>query len=394
MWAGFFGILIWGTLAPLLGSILPNLRERSGLSLSGAGVMFVALSGGMVVASLLSGPLLDRYGKKKVLSTAVALIAVVLVLFEVVHNATMLLGLAFLLGVGGSALVTGAHALLADLNPNHRAASLNLLDVFFGVGGFLTTFAIIPLQEVAGLAAVLLVLAGMSALVLVYLLAMSFPPPVHAREFSAGEARSVAAAPLFIVPALLIFLYVGTEQSVFDWQVTYFTGEMGMERVAASRALSWFPVALMLGRLVNSRILLHVSPTRVLVLSTLGATLSFAVILTSASALAASIALFVAGFCMASIYPTTLGLLSGRFAAMSGTSIGLAVTAGWFGSFLVSPTFGFVAQESGFTTGYLVILGTSASMLVVASLLARQESRIRRMAAVPGMAGRQEASGV
>src|SRR5690349_17535583 len=106
MWAGFLGVLVWGTLAPLLGSILPTLRERSGLSLSGSGVMFVALSSGLVVASLLAGPMLDRLGKKKVLATAVGLIAVVLVLFEFAYNANWLIVLAFLLGMGGSALVT------------------------------------------------------------------------------------------------------------------------------------------------------------------------------------------------------------------------------------------------------------------------------------------------
>lgn len=381
MWAGFLGVLIWGTLAPLLGSILPNLRERSGLSLSGSGVMFVALSSGMVIASLAAGPMLDRYGKKRVLSGAVALITVVLVFFEFVYNPTFLLGLAFLLGMGGSALVTGAHGLLADLNPNHRAASLNLLDVFFGVGGFLTTFLIIPVQQMAGLAGVLFALAAMSALVLVYMLSTTFPAPAHARDFSMGEAKSLAVSPLFLIPAAMIFLYVGTEQSIFDWQVTYLTGELSMDRIEAARALSWFPVAIMIGRLIISRILLRVSPSLVLVVSTLGAMLSLLVILTTSSSLVASVALFTAGLFMASIYPTTLGVLSGRFASISGTAIGLAVTAGWFGSFVVSPTFGFVAEETTFSTGYGVILGTSAAMVLIALLLARQNARARRVAA-------------
>jgi fucose permease len=262
-----------------------------------------------------------------------------------------------------------------------------MLDVFFGVGGFLTTFVVVPLQQSGGLALVLLVLAGMSGFVLVYFLTTTFPPPTHTRDFSMSEARSVAFSPLFLIPALLIFLYVGTEQSVFDWQVTYLTGQLAMDRVEAARILSWFPVALMLGRLINSRLLLRASPAVVLVASTLGTTLSFAVILTTSSPAAASAALFAAGLFMASIYPTTVGLVSGRFVAVSGTSIGLAVTAGWFGSFVVSPTFGFVAQGTSFSTGYLVILGTSAAMLLVAIVLARQEARSRRVrSGVPELA--------
>src|SRR5690349_1089955 len=98
MWAGFVGILVWGTIA-------------------------------------------------SVLCAAVTLIAAALGLLELARGYPLLVMLAFLLGAGGSALVTGAHGLLADLNPEHRAAALNLLDVFFGVGAFVTAFAIVPLQR-------------------------------------------------------------------------------------------------------------------------------------------------------------------------------------------------------------------------------------------------------
>ncbi|PYQ99812.1 MAG: hypothetical protein DMF97_10650, partial [Acidobacteria bacterium] len=157
------------------GSILPTLRERAGLSLTGSSGMFVALSSGMVVASLAAGVLLDSLGKKVVLCAAVALIAAALVFLEFARSYPALVALAFVVGAGGSALVTGAHGLLADLNPGHRAAALNLLDVFFGVGAFVTSFAIVPLQRRGGLAAVLFVLAAMAGAVLIYFARSSRP---------------------------------------------------------------------------------------------------------------------------------------------------------------------------------------------------------------------------
>jgi fucose permease len=373
MWVGFLSVLVWGTLAPLLGSILPNLRERSGMSLSGSSIMFVALSSGMVVASLAAGALIDAYGKKKVLCSAVGIIALALLICEIAYNPTLLIMLAFAIGVGGGALVTAAHSLLADLNPDHRAASLNLLDVFFGVGGFLTTFVIIPLQDVGGLWVVLVVLAGIALFVFGFMASVRFPAPVHRTAAVGSSATRLLGSALFLAPAVLIFLYVGTEQSVFDWQVTFLIGEFSMERVAAARVLSWFPVAFMIGRVINSRLLMHVAPARVLIVSTLGTVAGFSVILLTSSALAASVALFCTGLFMASLYPTTLGLLSGRFTTHSGTAIGMAVTAGWLGSFAVSPTFGFVAEHSNFTAGYLVILAASVAMLVTAVIVARQE---------------------
>lgn len=375
MWAGFLGIFVWGSIAGLLGAILPGLRARAGISLDQSGGMFVALSAGLVVASLCAGFLLDRAGKKVVLCSAVALVVVALVFFEFVNFYPAMLALAFIMGAGGSAVVTGAHALISDLNPEHRAASLNLLDFFFGVGAFVTPFAIVPLQARGGLAAVLFALAALAGLVLGYLLSVRFPPPAHAREFSLGGAMRVLRSPLFWLPALLVFLYVGTEQSIWDWQVTYFMRQLGMDNVSAARVLSIFPVAIMVGRLVNNRLLMRLSPMPVLLVSTVGATLCFAVTATASSAGLAAAGLLAAGLFMASIFPTALGVVSGRFADLSGTALGLSITAGWAGSMLISPSLGFVAHRTDFSAAYLVVIGSAAAMVIVAVLLSRQGLR-------------------
>lgn len=373
MWAGFLGIFVWGSIAGLLGAILPGLRERAGLTLQQSGALFVALSVGLVAASLLAGPLLDTIGKKKVLCGAVALVVVALVALEYALRLPLLLALAFLLGAGGSAVVTGAHALIADLNPGHRAAALNLLDFFFGVGAFLTPFAIVPLQRTGGIGAVLFALAALAALVLVYLLSVQMPAPARVREFSAAGSARVLASPRFWVPAALIFLYVGTEQSVWDWQVTYFMKQLQMDNIEAARVLSIFPVAIMLGRLLHNWLLRRVAAAPVLVASAAGAAACFVLILTTRDAFTAALGLFVAGLSMASVFPTTLGVLSGRFPEASGTALGLAITGGWLGSVVISPSFGFVAQRTDFWTAYLVVVAAATAMIVAAVALWRQQ---------------------
>jgi fucose permease len=118
----------------------------------------------------------------------------------------------------------------------------------------------------------------------------------------------------------------------------------------------------------------------VLLVSTIGATLSLTLIMVTPSTVAASVMLFVAGLFMAGIFPTTLGVLSGRFADLSGTALGLAITWGWFGSFVVSPAFGFVAHWAGgvapdYSRGYLVIIGSAAAMVLMTTALMRQHTR-------------------
>jgi fucose permease len=388
MWAGFLGIFVWGSIAGLLGAVLPSLRDRAGISLAESSGIFIALSCGLVAASLASGYALDRYGKKVVLCSAVTLVIVSLVMLEQISTLSAMVFLAFCLGAGGSAVVTGAHALIADLNPTHRSASLNLLDVFFGIGAFVTPFAIVPLQARGGLGAVLFTLAGLAAIVLVYLLVTTFPAPVQARGFSVADAAAVARSPLFLVPALIVFLYVGTEQSVWDWQVTYFMRQLSMDNVAAARVLSIFPIAIMLGRLATNRLLMRMSPTPVLLVSTTGATICFAMVMLATTPGFAAGSLLVCGLFMASIFPTALGIVSSRFPRASGTALGLAITGGWLGSVAVSPTFGWVAHQTDFSRAYLVIVGSAAVMALSVAWLARQGAT-----SVPAAAGAGASTG-
>jgi fucose permease len=377
-WAGFLAIFVWGSIAGLLGAVLPALRERAGLSLADSGRVFIALSCGLVVASLVAGPLLDRFGKRPVLIGAVSLVVVALVSFTWAHSLAPMLALAFAMGAGGSALVTGAHALIADLNADHRAASLNLLDFFFGVGAFVTPFAIVPLQARGGVDAVLLVLAGLAALVFLYLVLQPFTAVqaagAHGRPTGAGGGWRELLSPAFLVPALLIFLYVGTEQSIWDWQVTYSMQHLGMSQVDAARMLSVFPVAIMAGRAANTRLLLWLDPVSLLRLSTLGALLSFTVVMLAPTAWVATVALGAAGVCMAAVFPTTLGVLSARFASVSGTALGAAITCGWLGSVAISPGFGFVAHQQTFARAYLLILAAAAAMVVVTLMMRRTQA--------------------
>jgi fucose permease len=328
----------------------------------------------MVVSSVVAGMLLDRLGKKLVLCAAVSIVIAGLVMLAFAVHYPFMLGVAFLLGVGGSALVTGAHALIADLNPTHRAASLNLLDVFFGIGAFVTPFAIVPLLQVGGVEAVLFALAALAGLVLLYLLSVPFPRPVHRHDLSPAAVDQLLRSPWFLLPASLVFLYVGTEQSIWDWQVTYFMNDLSMSNVSAARVLSIFPIAIMVGRLITNRLLMRVSPGPVLLASTVGATLCLATVMLAGSPAVAGMALLLAGLFMSSIFPTALGVVSGRFPTLSGTALGLALTGGWLGSMVISPSFGFVAERVDYSTAYLVVVGAAGAMALATVLMLRQRA--------------------
>jgi fucose permease len=95
------------------------LCRRSGLSSPSVGV----------------GPLLDSEGKKIGLILGLAFIAIALYALPRAQGFRSILVLLFLLGVGGGIVVTGANALVSDVSEAHRGTALNLVNLFFGLGG-------------------------------------------------------------------------------------------------------------------------------------------------------------------------------------------------------------------------------------------------------------------
>ena len=69
------GMLTFGIVLTTLGSVLPSLVARFGIGKADAGALFLLMSFGILVGSVVFGPIVDRRGYKGMLLLAVALIA-------------------------------------------------------------------------------------------------------------------------------------------------------------------------------------------------------------------------------------------------------------------------------------------------------------------------------
>ncbi|MGH7650553.1 MAG: MFS transporter, partial [Gemmatimonadaceae bacterium] len=64
------GLLTFGIVFTTLGSVLPSIMVRFGIDKAAAGALFLLMSFGILAASLVFGPLVDRYGYKGILLAA------------------------------------------------------------------------------------------------------------------------------------------------------------------------------------------------------------------------------------------------------------------------------------------------------------------------------------
>jgi fucose permease len=364
--AASLAIFVYGMTAAMLGTILPDLSASFHLTPKQNGTIAFCQAVGLILASIGVGPLIDYQGKKAGLVLGLTLSAFAVALLPRSTGFRAIASHMFLLGTGGGIIVTAANALGSDVDPAHRATALNLLNIFFGIGGFATPFVSANLlgkdsRRLCHLIAALAVITvGVN-------LAAPIPPPTSAQTFVFSEIGVILGRPVLWLCALLLFLYVACEVGVWNWLVQHLIAQ-GVPQVRALNVLSFgFALGLLLGRLVASQILISISGTTVtLCASVLMAIMTFAMLRTKKPRVA-WILTFLAGASMAPVFPTTVALIGDLFPRMTGTAIGFAITSSWIGLAVSSHIIGMIAagDPARLKKALLVLPGMSVLMIAV-----------------------------
>src|SRR5215831_9586658 len=225
----FLGIFLYGLLSALPGSVLPTLERNQYLPTDKQVATFLLINAiGAVLAYMISGPLIDKVGKKLTLVggtfvVIASMVGMALIVTQVGPAAALLLIFAcsLMLGLGANAIVSAGHALVADVAATWRNAALNVLDIFFGLGLMTLPLLVQPLQRSGGLGLVFWALAGAAFLLVALMLTQKFPPPANPESFPIGEAKDLLTNSSFWLLAIALFMYVGTEVSVVKWVVSF-----------------------------------------------------------------------------------------------------------------------------------------------------------------------------
>jgi fucose permease len=340
--AAVLAIFVYGVIAAMLGTILPGLAERFHLTPNQNGVIAFAQALGLMLASLAVGPLIDNQGKKIGLIIGLALIALALVALPKARGFGSIIALLFLLGLGGGVVVTGANALVSDVGEAHRATALNLVNLFFGLGGMATPFIAanllkrdtVKLCYTAGVLAVIALAVQWAA---------PIPGPTGVQSFVLADAGAVLGKPILLLCGLLLFLYVSCEVGIWNWLVQHLMAQ-GIPESRALNVLSLgFALGMLVGRAAVSPILITVPPATVTLVSAVAMAVTSFLVLSARDVKAAWILVFIAGLAMAPVFPTTLAIVGDAFPRMTGTAIGFAITCGWLGLAVSSRIIGAIA---------------------------------------------------
>ena len=365
--AAILAIFVYGLIAAMLGTILPDLSARFHLTPQQNGKIASMQALGLILASVGVGPLIDNEGKKAGLVLGLALVTGALFLLPKSRGFRSIVFYLFLLGLGGGIIVTGANALASDVAEASRATTLNFLNLFFGLGGLATPFLSANLLK-RNSVRLCYVVATLAGITLAIHLATPMPAPDGSQSFVFSDLAPILGKPSLFLLALMLFLYVACEVGVWNWLPQHLIAQ-GLPESRALNILSLgFALGLLLGRLAVSQVLRAVSPENVtLAAAILMALTTFWMLRTTQYAGAA---VFLAGIAMAPVFPTVLAMVADRFHTMTATAQGFAISSGWLGLAVSSRVIGAIAggDPKRLKKALLVIPG--AALLIVGVNLA------------------------
>ncbi len=340
--AAILAIFVYGMIAAMLGTILPGLSERFHLTPSQNGTIAFGQALGLMIASVGVGPLIDNEGKKIGLVLGLVVIAAALASLPRARGFAGLVALLFLLGLGGGIVVTGANALVSDVAEAHRGTALNLVNLFFGLGGMATPFISANLLK-RDIVKICYAAGAFALIALVFQIAAPIPGPTGAQSFVLSEAGTVLGRPILLLLGLSLFLYVSCEVGIWNWLVQHLIAQGIPENRALNVLSLGFALGMLIGRVAVSPVLISVPAITVTLAASIAMTVTTWLALRTRAVTSAWILVFLAGVSMAPVFPTTLAIVGDAFPRMTGTAIGFAITCGWAGLAVSSRLIGAIA---------------------------------------------------
>lgn len=376
-WAACGGMFVFGIVLAVLGVLfgLPEMRDRVDSNLAQQGDIFLMLFFGVLISTLLTGPIFDNFGSKTVLATSAAIVTAALVWFSIARSFPAAAIAALALGFGGGGLNTAANALIADLYVEERGAMLNYLGIFFGVGALFIPLLAAVITNVLSISQLLIIGASLAfACALAYIL-LPFPPPRETAGFSIFA--SIAASrrhPGVMLFAILLFFQSGNESAIGGWTSTY-VGETGASPQVATWVLAGYWAALMAGRLLSANLVNKVGKERLVLWSAIGSAAGAAILFMAPSLTALALGAIIIGLSFAAIYPTTLAMAADQYQRNAGTIFGLLFAVGLTGGMLFPWALGHISQAAGVRAGMVLPLIGAVMITLIVLVIRRRSSR-------------------
>lgn len=360
-----------------LGPLMPFLRDELGMSYSIGALHPSAFALGMILAGLTGSAAAERWGRPLLFWGGGAGMALGALLVVFGRLPALTIAGAFVMGFIGSYLVVMIPATLADRHGSRRAIAITESNV---VAAMATV--VVPLfvgaSEGIGLGWRTALLLGIVGFVVLFVLFRRTPLPKAVRLPEGEVSRPLPRR--FWAYWLVIVLGVAIEWSLGFWGADFLVSAVGLEKVTAATLMSVFFVAIVIGRMVGSRLTRTQDSRQLLVYAVAVVCVGFPLFWLAQVPLLNIVGLFVAGLGIANLFPLTLSVASSidptqsnKVSARVSMASGIAI--------LIAPQ---ILASFADQVGLFNAFGVAAALLLAATLIVFAENRLAPASSTAG----------
>lgn len=378
-----FCYAVSGMVILLFGVILPDLISENHLSFALAGGLLSFLAIGNLLASIVYPMLSARFSRKSCMVALAVIYPVCLAAFTMKPPVWLMYAMMLLIGIT-KGTITIVNNLATKVATGNSTKYLNLLHMWYAVGAFSCPLL---MSLLAGLG-----LSWRVGVIILVILTGVMVAAYAAMDFTQIERQGVGGSiqkadreaesrgllwflkkKIFWVITLLIFFYMGLENCVNGWFVTYLQDSGAMSAALASTMVSITWVMIVVGRLVIAQISDRFSPRRILLVITAMQLAAVAVLVQSGSVTLTVLSLCLLGLGMAGSFPTAMSVVG---KTLGSAPIGVSMLTGLssLGGILTPQLIGMLADRFGIRAAIL-FLPVNGVFLFVCGLLALERRR-------------------
>lgn len=366
LWGNFYAFFVNGMIVLMTGAILPYLIRDFNLNYYEGGLLLSLQAVGNLSAGIISGIISVYLGRKFMLTLGAAFFALGFGGILFAHSAFWLMLFILLSGLGWGTFNNLVNAVISDATGG-KGSTINLLHMFFAIGAFIAPFmtGIFVKSNLGWRFPVLIVTVLSSILVFIYL----FMPIGAQAEHTEKEKLSFKflTEKRFFLFMCILFFYVGTENSINGWIVTFLIDSEILNEITAQNVLSVLWVAFIVGRLSCAYLSTKFSKEKIVLYGGLSAITFFLLFLMSKNPIAIFIFVFGLGLSLSGIYPTAVANAS-YLTKGSSFSNGILLSCGGMGASVIPYFVGLLAERAGIFNGMLAIISSAFLLGLLAAL--------------------------
>nr|WP_288824774.1 MFS transporter [uncultured Clostridium sp.] len=373
-----YGYAVSGMAVLVIGAILPSIIKEAGISFLAAGGLLSVMAIGNLSSSFIFPVMVPLMGKKRSIILVTLFVPSSLLVLSLLPPLPVMYAVILLYGFTRGCITILNNAAVNDIYGDTATGKLNILHCSFAIGAFLAPLLTAMMMKLGFgwrvtlyMIVVLTIISAISYGTMNYDLINEAQKAIEKRKNSLNSTASGNKGFLrsfaFYCIAFILFFYLGVENCINGWFVTYLqnTGVMSAEFATTLVSLTW--LVIMGGRLICAAMSKKIHRSTILLINSIGSAVCFFILIKVNSLPLVTASLLGLGFFLSGIYPTCIAnagpLIQG---STFGMSLLTAISA--MGGIITPQIVGGVADRVGIVAAISILIFNVAFVIILSAV--------------------------